>query len=106
MNLVSFQDLSCLVRLRNATASSPARRGLRTAFAAALRKSVLTPGISTGYWKQEDALTFPLLRRQSEQFFPSYVTVPPVTSSASLPAHLRELALPTRCGPFAWTSRG
>src|SRR5208282_3824003 len=96
-------------KARNSTASSSASpRALRHSLSAAFKKEVLlTPGISTGYWKarktQASARSSGLISRRSA---PLKTTAPPVTSYSLRPASTwARVLLPLPLGPMiAWTS--
>ena len=76
---------------------------LRCSFTAArIKFTILTPGISTGYWKDKNRPSW--LRSsgfKANKSFPSKVTEPFVTSKAGLPTNTDERVLfPEPLGPI------
>src|SRR3989337_1044363 len=93
---------------KSIASSSGSPRYFRIAFSAAFRKYAFpTPGISTGYW---NAMNTPSRARSSgfiaRRSFPSYRTVPCVTSYVIRPARTwASVLFPEPFGPMiAWTS--
>ncbi len=67
-----------------------------------MNEAMLTPGISTGYWKPMNSPSHARLSTViSKRFFPSNVTLPPVTVNLSRPANTdANVLLPEPLGPI------